>query len=322
MTAPTNTVTTLVTIGQREDLSDKIWRVAAEETPFLSNITKTSAKARYHEHQIENLATPVATNAQLEGDDYTAAAGNFTTRVGNYAMISAAAYTVSRTADVVVTAGRANETSRLKSIRMLEVRRDQEMRAIGNYASVNESGATTRKYAGALAWLTTNDSRGAGGADGGFSAGIVAAATNGTQRAFTESLFKTCMANLFSARGMGRRNYQAYMGGTHKQQWSAFTGIAAIRADAPTSPQSMAHIVGAADTMQTDFGFVTAIPHPYALTRDCFICDPDYWAYASLDGMGQEELGRTGDARKWLITTEGTIESRNERASAVVADLT
>jgi hypothetical protein len=321
MTAPTNTVTTLVTIGQREDLSDKIWRVAAEETPLLSNISKGDASARFTEWQTEVLATPVATNAQLEGDDYTAAAGNFTTRLGNYCMISAAAYTVSRTADKVRTAGRANETNRLKGIRMLEVRRDQEMRAIGNYASVNESGATTRKYAGALAWLTTNDSRGAGGSDGGFSAGIVAAATNGTQRSFTESLFKTCMANLFSARGMGRNNYQAYMGGTHKQQFSAFTGIAAIRVDAPAS-RGMAHIVGAADTMQTDFGFVTAIPHPYGLTRDCFICDPEYWEYASLDGMSNEELGKTGDARKWLITTEGSIVSKNERASAVVADLT
>lgn len=321
MTAPTNAVTTLVTVGQREDLSDKIKRVAPEETPFLSNIGDTSATARYHEHQTETLASPVATNAQLEGDDYTAAAGNFTTRVGNYCMISAAAFTVARTADVVRTAGRANETNRLKAIRALEVKRDREMRAIGNYASVNESGATTRKYAGALAQITTNDSRGAGGSDGGFSAGIVAAATNGTQRAFTESLFKTCMANLFTSRGMGKHNYQAYMSGPHKQQFSAFTGIAAIRVDAPAS-RGMAHIVGAADTMQTDFGFVTAIPHPYGLSRDCFICDPDYWHDATLDGMSTVELGRTGDARKWLITVEATIQCDNEKANAVIADLT
>lgn len=319
MTAPTNAVTTLVTIGQREDLSDKIWRVAPEETPFLSNIGKEDATARFHEWQTETLATPVATNAQLEGDDYTAAAGNFTTRLGDYAMISAAAFTISRTADVVRTAGRANETNRLKAIRALEVKRDQEMRAIGNYASVNESGATTRKFGGALAWLTTNDSRGAGGSDGGFSAGVVAAATNGTQRAWVESLLKTCMSNLFTSRGMGKHNYQVYLGGTHKQQASAFTGIASIRADVKGN---MATIYGAADQYQSDFGLLTFIPHPYGLTRDAFICDPDYWSYASLDGMHTVELGATGDARKWLITTEGTLVSKNEKASAVVADLT
>lgn len=321
MTAPTNTVTTLVTIGQREDLSDKIWRVAPEETPFTSNIGRDDATARYTEWQTETLATPVSTNAQLEGDDYAAAAGNFTTRLGNYCQISAAAFTVSRTADVVKTAGRANETNRLKAIRALEVKRDVEMRAIGNYASVNESGATTRKSAGALAWLTTNDSRGAGaGADGGFSAGVVAAATNGTQRTFTESLVKTCLANLFTSRGMGKRNYQAYMGGAHKQQFSAFTGIAAIRKDAPGS--SMATIIGAADEYVGDFGIISLIPHPYGLTRDCAFIDPDYWRLAILDGMKTTELGQTGDARKWLITMEWVLKSLNEKANSVAADLT
>lgn len=320
MTAPTNTSNTLTIIGQREDLEDKIYRVAPEETPFTSNIGKTSAKARTHEWQTETLATPVSTNAQLEGDDYTAAAINLTTRLKNIAMISAAAFTISRTSDLVDLAGRANETNRQKGIKGLEVLRDIEMRAIGNYASVEESGATTRKSAGALAWITTNDSRGGGsGADGGYATGIVAAATNGTQRAFTEALLKTCMANLFTSRGGGKRNYQVYLGGTHKQQASAFTGIAAIRADVKGD---MATIYGAADQYQSDFGMLTFIPHPYGLTRDAFICDPDMWAMATLDGVKTKQLGSTGDAEKWLITAEKTLVCRNEKANSVVADLT
>lgn len=319
MTAPTNTVTTLVTVGQAEDVEDIIYRVAPEETPFTSNIGKTTAKARFHEWQIESLASPSATNAQLEGDDYTAAAGNFTTRVGNYAAISAKAFTISRTADVVRTYGRDNETDRLKAIRGLELRRDIEATAIGNYVSQNESGSNPRKSAGALAWLTSNDSRGASGADGGFSSGTVAAATNGTQRTFTEALVKTALANLFTSRGGGKRRYTAYMGGTHKQQFSAFTGIAAIRKDAGDKG---ATIVGAADRFVGDFGDLDLVPHPYGLTRDCFICDDDMWAIATLDGMKTKRLGATGDAEKWLITKEWTLVSRNEKASAVVADLT
>lgn len=320
MTAPINTLTTLAAIGQREDLEDKIYRVAPEETPFTANIGKVNGTARTHEWQTETLATPVATNAQLEGDDYGAAAANLTTRLKNIMMISAAAFTISRTADIVSTAGRATETARMKGIRGLEVRRDIEMRAIGNFASVEEAGATTRKSAGALAWLTSNDSRGASGADGGYSAGLVSAATNGTQRTFTETLFKTVMANLFASRGGGKRSYQAYMSGAHKQQFSAFTGIAAIRKDAPGN--AMATIIGAADTYVSDFGDIALIPHPYGLTRDCFVCDPDMWAIATLDGMSTRELGPTGDANKWLITKECCLVSRNEKASAVVADLT
>ena len=126
------------------------------------------------------------------------------------------------------------------------------------------------------------------------------------------------MANLFTSRGMGKHNYQVYLSGTHKQQASAFTGIAAIRADVKGQ---MATIYGAADQYQSDFGLLTFIPHPYGLTRDAFICDPDYWKMSVLDGMSTVELGRTGDARKWLITVEQTLECGNEKANAVIADL-
>lgn len=195
MTAPTNTVTSATpNVGVREDLENNIYRVAPEETPFVSNIGTTKATNIYHEWQTESLATASATNAQLEGDDYALGAPNLTTRLGNYMQIVAKAGGVSRTQEVVNKAGRDSELARQKVLKTIEMKRDLEMRVIGNYASVAESGATTRKTAGILAFLTSNDSRGAGGSDGGFSSGIVAAATNGTQRTFTEDLVKAALA--------------------------------------------------------------------------------------------------------------------------------
>lgn len=318
MSAPTNTVTTLISIGNREDLEDVIYRVAPESTPFCSNIGTAKATATYHEWQTETLATPVATNAQLEGDDIgTPSAGNLTTRVGNYMQILRKDGLVSRTEEVVNKAGRDSEMDRQKVLKGIELKRDQEMRFIGNYASVAESGATTRKSAGALAWLTSNDSRGASGSDGGFSAGIVAAATNGTQRTFTEALVKAALATTFNNGGSPT---QAYMGATHKQQFSTFTGIADIRSDAPG--KKMATIVGAADVYVSDFGNITLIPHPYGLTRDCLIIDPSMWAVAVLDGTKSTPLAKTGDADKFMMTRECGLVCRNEKANTVVADLT
>lgn len=320
MTAPTNTVLTTTLVGQREDLEDIIYRVAPEDTTFSSNIGKASIKARYHEWQTETLATPSNTNAQLEGDDYAAAAGNNPTRVGNYAQITAQAFTISRTSDIVDKAGRDTETARHKAIRGLELRRDIEARAVGNLASNNESGATPRRSAGALAWIATNDSRGASGADGGFSSGTVSAATNGTQRPLTESLVRTVIANLFNSRGGSTgRGYQAYMAIAQKQVWSQFTGVAALRKDVPNG---MATIVGAADTYISDAGVVTLIPHPYFSARDVLIIDPEMWAIGTLDGMKTKELGASGDADKYLMTKEWTLICRNQAASAVIADLT
>lgn len=320
MAAPTNAVLTTTLVGQREDLEDVIYRVSPEETPFSSMIGKATATARFHEWQTEVLATPDNTNAQLEGDDYTAAAGNNPTRVGNFCQITAKAFTISRTSDIVNKAGRDTETARHKAIRGLETRRDQEARAIGNLASNNESGVTPRRSAGALAWITTNDSRGASGADGGFSSGVVSAATNGTQRPLTESLVRTVIANLFNSRGGSTsRGYTAFMSIGQKQVWSQFTGIAAIRRD--VSGNGMATITSAADTYVSDAGVITLMPHPYFSARDVLIADPDMWAIATLDGMKTKNLGATGDSEKWLITKEWTLVCRNERASAVIADL-
>ena len=146
MTAPTNTVTSATpNVGVREDLENVIYRVAPEETPFMSNIGTSKATNIYHEWQTETLATAVATNAQLEGDDYTLGAPNLTSRIGNYMQIVAKAGGVSRTQEVVDKAGRSSELARQKTLKTIEMKRDLEMRVIGNYASVAESGATTRK---------------------------------------------------------------------------------------------------------------------------------------------------------------------------------
>lgn len=318
MTAPTNTITSATpNVGTREDLEDNIYRVAPEETPFVSNIGTTKAKAIYHEWQTETLASAVATNAQLEGDDYTLSAGNLTTRLGNYVQIHAKTGGVSETQQVVDKAGRADELARQKVLKTIEMKRDLEMRVIGNYASVAESGATTRKTAGIQAFITSNDSRGAGGSDGGFSAGIVAAATDGTQRTFTEALLKAAWATTFTN---GGKPTQIYMGGTHKQQFSAFTGIADIRAD--VSGKSQATIYGAADVYVGDFGALTAIPHPYGLSRAAVMVDPKMAAIATLRGVSSKELASSGDNEKFLITMEKGLVVKNEKAHAVIADLT
>ena len=325
MTVPANIVSSVTTggagyanVGIREDLEDNIYRVAPEETPFVSNIGTVKASSTYHEWQTEDLAAASATNAQLEGDDYGLGAPNLTTRLGNTCQILAKSGGVSRTQEVVNKAGRSSELARQKVLKTIEMKRDLEARAIGNYAAVAESGSTTRKLAGILAFITSNDNRGVGGSDGGFStAPGPAAATPGAQRTFTEALVKATLATTF---GNGGRPTQAYMSPTHKQQFSAFTGIADIRSE--VRGKSMATITGAADVYVSDFGALTLIPHAYGLTRDCVLVDPKMAAIATLDGLKSKTLASTGDNEKFLLTMEKTLVIRNQKAHAVVADLT
>lgn len=316
MAAPTNLETTVNMVGQRESLSDVIHRVAPEKTPFISSIGKGSAKARYEEWQTETLATPDPTNASLEGDTYgNPEAPNRTTRIGNYNQIFDKKGGVSRTSEVVDKAGRQSEKKRQRLLKGIEMRRDMEARFIGNYASNNESGSTPRRSAGALAWLETNTSRGSGGSDGGFSSGVVSAATNGTQRPFTEALVKTVLASCFDE---GATPTVAMMGSAHKQQFSGFPGIADIRV-APNGRQ--AQIMAGADVYKSDFGDIQVKGHPYGLTRDCLLYDPDMFKVLYLDGYKTNEIGKNADGDQFLMTAEATLQCSNQKGHGVVADL-
>jgi hypothetical protein len=317
MTAPTNLSTTLNAVGNREDLEDTIYRVAPEKTPFLSAIGKKKAQARYHEWQTENLATPNPSNAALEGDDIgTLDAPNNTVRVGNYCQIFRKTLGVSRTQEVVDKAGRKSEVNRQKVRKGIELRRDMEARMIGNYASVAESGGTPRGTAGILAWLTTNVSRGGSGTNGGFTSGVVNAAGNGSQRTLTEALLKAAWATAF---GNGANPSIAFMGPVQKQQFSAFTGIADIRAEVKGREQ--ATIIAGAEVYVGDFGQLMLVPHPYGLTRDLVALDPEYAAVATLDGFKTDDLAKTGDSQRQIMTQEAAFECANEKAHFVIADL-
>ena len=316
MTVPSNTQQTYATVGNREDLENKIYKIAANKTPFTSNIGKEKASSTYHEWQTFSLRSPSGDNKQIQGDTTAATAVKTTARVGNRSQIFKEMGSVSGTQEAMDHAGVASELAWQKVQKGEELATDIEARMLGNYASVVGDASTAAESAGALAWLSSNVSRGAGGSSGGFSAGIVDAATNGTQRAFTEALLKTVLASAFNN---GARPSQAYMSATQKQQFSAFTGIADIRKDAGNG---QATIVGAADVYVSDFGSISTVPVQYGLTRDVLLIDPEYWAVGTLRPMKDEMLAKVGDAMPFQIIPEKTLVCRNEKASAVIADLT
>ena len=319
MAAPTNTATTLTQKGNREDLTDILERVAPEETPCYSNIgAGQKATAVYHEWQTEDLATPSADNQVLEGDDTTDYEENVTVRVGNHTEISKKAFVVSGTQEAVKTAGRKSEIARHRAIKGIEVKRDLEAAFLSGNASRSQSGTDARRSGGILSWIETNESRGSGGASGGFSGTTTTAPTNGTQRAFTETLLKDVMQSLFTSSGNSKRR-QLYMSAAHKQTFSGFTGISEIRTQVSGAKQAIIH--GAADMYMSDFGMLVAIPVAYGLTRDVLVIDPEYLGVSTLRAMKEEKLAKTGDNEKRHILCEKTLEVRNEKALGVVADL-
>src|SRR6188472_3447953 len=105
MAMPVNATSSFVAIGNREDLSDEIYRITPTKTPFLSMAEKGKAKSSLHEWQTRDLAANTATNVQLEGDDATLDAPTTTIRLTNYTTISRKVPGVTGTQEAIDHAG-------------------------------------------------------------------------------------------------------------------------------------------------------------------------------------------------------------------------
>src|SRR5437764_1603352 len=109
MAMPTNTFATYEAIGNREDLSDVIYRIDPTDTPFMTGCEREKASAVNHEWQTQALASVDTANAQLEGDDPSTTATTATARLGNICQISWKVARVTGTQRAVDHAGRDDE---------------------------------------------------------------------------------------------------------------------------------------------------------------------------------------------------------------------
>jgi hypothetical protein len=309
-----NTFTRYNAVGIREDLSNVIYNISPEETPFISNIGRESVKNTYFEWQTDSLAAASASNAALEGDDISSFnAVTPTARVGNYTQISTKNLVISGTLEAVDKAGRRSEMTYQLAKLGSELKRDMESALLANQSPVAGNNTTARRTAGLPAWIKTNTSFGTGGAN---TAGV-AARTDGTQRAFTEALLKNVIQQVWTSGGTPK---MLMVGPFNKVAASGFTGIATRFRDVPAGQQ--AQIIGAADIYVSDFGTVNIVPNRFQRDRDAFVVDPDYASLAVLRPIQKQDLAKTGDAEKAMLLVEYGLKVNNEAAHGIVADLT
>ncbi|WP_104662845.1 DUF5309 domain-containing protein [Ensifer adhaerens] len=324
-----NTFETYDAVGNRETLADRIYMITPEETPFLSMIGKTDVDGVHPEWQTDTLATPDTANNQPEGNDWSFQAITPTTRVGNYCQISDKRIVVSNTQEVVSKAGRKSEMAREIAKKGQELKTDMEVILLSNQASSAGSGnaASNRLSGGFRAWLSSNDSLGAGGASGGFNAGtgIVDAATNGTQRALTKALLDTTIQATYISGGNPTTLLLSPYAKTVFSTFMSDANVAQQRFAAKGSSQTT--IVAAADMYLSDFGTLTVVPDRQmaragaTIARNAFLVDPSMVQLGTLRDIAKRDPAETGDAKKKVLNVEYTLVVKNEAAHGVVADI-
>ena len=304
----------------REDLQDALISISPTETPFMSAIGTKSASNTYFEWAAVDLAAPDSSNRVLEGE---AAPGNDAptnaVRLGSYTQISDKVVEVSSTADAVNGAGDAQTVAKQIAFKLRELKRDMETMLLNNVASNAGAAGTARVTAGLPAYLTSNVSRGVGGANGtlsGTTSGYVnAAATDGTLRALTETMFKSVIASCWDN---GAEPSLVLCGSLVKQKISStFTGSATKYQDM-TDKKSLS---AAIDIYVSDFGTLQIVPTRFQRARDVLVLDPNYARVAYLQRTKQEPLAKTGHAERRLISVEYGLQVDTQKAHGVIADI-
>lgn len=302
-------------IGRREDLSDVIANISPTETPFFSSLKKKKCSSTKFEWQTDSLAT-AANNAQIEGDDlatYTAVTP--TVRWDNYCQISRKEFLISRTADVVNTAGREKDTAMQKVKKGMEIRRDVEVALLQNTTYNAGAAATARQTRGLEGWLFTNSSVGAG------AGALPVPSTNtapvaGTARTFTETLLKAASSSCFTN---GGNPTMLHVGASHKLLVSAFAGTNVRNINTEDGKLNTA-----INVYISDFHELKVVPNRFirgGANGVAVLVDPEYVAFRQLDGLVFNQMAKTGDAEKYLGTWEYGLEVTNEAAHAQIRDL-
>ncbi len=319
MALPTNTFTTYSAVGNREDLSDMIYRIDPTDTPFMSGAEKEKATAVNHEWQTQALAQPSTTNAQLEGDDPSAAQLTPTVRLGNLCQISYKMAQVSGTQQAVDHAGRDNELAYQEMLKGLELKRDIESILLTNQAKVAGNASTPRKTASILSWIASNTSKGTAGSPAdpaNPSDGTGVRVDAGAQIAFTEARLKSVLSSIWTN---GGKPGVIFTGAFNKQVFSTFTGRSSAIEEAKSKK-----IVASVDAYESDFGKLKVVANRFQRPRDVLVLEMEKWAVAYLNGrnMTSIPLAKTGDSDRRQILAEYALVARNEKASGGVFDNT
>lgn len=305
-------------LANREDLSNIIYNISPTKTPFMSMAGKESVKATFHEWNIDSLST-AAVNTNISGDTYVLAAVTATTRPGNYCQISNKVFGITDTQDMVDKAGKRSEMAYQTAKHGFELRRDMEFTCIGaDQVSLPGDATNPRATRAVRNWISTDDGNGDAGATGGQTIAATGAITNGDQRPLTVALLDTALEACWTD---GGEPSVVLVNAALKGTISGFLGATGLTQNVDAQMKGDIHLFNKVDVYVGDFFDVRIVPDRFTNAEDCLVLDMSMWAIGFLRPFHSVELAKISDGHRRAIQAEWVLVSRNEEASANIADL-
>ena len=318
-----------------EDVMQQIWDISKIPLAFLDRIGSDRATNHFTEWTIDELSQPDLQNSNVDGEDAGPDDSVLGDRVGNFTQLLDKVVRVSMRARAVDTIGFADTLAYQVMRRQQEIRRDLNAIMLENQASIADDGNAQPGLLGGLpSWLTSNTSRGVGGADGGFASGIVAAPTVGEARGLTETLFRDlaqsiwegggnptvahstpAMIRQFSEYGFTETARIARLQRNEQQDRGPATAVASINLWLTDFDVTLELV---ADRLQQVYDSADVGPIDVV---NLFMYDTEFLMEGTLQGVQVVELATTGTAQNRQMINDTTLKVLNEAAHGVIADL-
>lgn len=299
-------------VGNRESLSDQIYRISPEETPFVSAIGKGKASAVLEEWQTDDLAA-ASNNKVVQGNEATVAAVTPTVRLGNRTQISEKVYAVTGTQEAVAKAGRKSEVSYQDVKKMVELKKDIDFAALQNTTAIAAAAAVAPQARGVLGFVHTNtDFDTVGGTDPDPEANT--APQDGTTRVWTEAMLKNAAQKAWT--NGAKNNLSLFIPAALRSVFSGFTANTTKNTAAKDK-----ELTATVEVYQGDFGIYKVVNSRHQRAREVFGIDPTGWSILTLRPFKPTELAKTGDNIKKMVNTEWTLKCNNPLMNFAIRDL-
>ncbi|MEN9396148.1 MAG: hypothetical protein RLZ81_678 [Pseudomonadota bacterium] len=310
----TNSFATFNSSRVREQLMDKIWNVSVAETPTLALIGKESVEGPFVEWLTDTFRAG-ASNKVEQGNTATPTARTNVSRYSNRTQISEDVMSITGTQQAAEKAGGKDEVAYQRTKSMMEVKKDIEFGCLQNTTAITAAGGTAPQSRGFLGFIATNTSKGASGVDPNPLSNT--APTDGTQRAFTETLLKDVLKLMFDNGSPDMDNIYALI---PSAQRTTFDGFLAGQTRFDKSEDKT--LTATLEVYIGPFGRVKAVNARHMRSREVFLINRSYAKLGTLRKMNAKPLGVRGDAYEEQVNCEWTLIVNNEKAHGAVRDLT
>lgn len=274
-----------------EDVTQIIYQITPEDTPFYNMISDRKSSSPKHEWQIRSLTTR-QDNAVVEGASYTFAAPVAPTRAENLTQIIRQDVRISGTSQATARHAISDLVSDQMEQKMIMWKTDAEHALLrGSDASGNASD-TARRMNGLLNAVSTNT-------------------TSVSGVTITETLFNDLLQDVWDAGGKPR---DVLCHGYLKRRISSFVGNATKNFD--QGEKRVTNVIGIYDSDFSTVAVQTSRDMPNTAGLHTIACiDRDLFAKAWLRPVVSKRVAETADSIDLVVLGELTLEFGNEAAA-------